>query len=113
MYSVFLALFFFFQAEDGIRAGHVTGVQTCALPISPKGSATVNGIGRSLATEYAAHGRASRVGTDAMDTRTFGNQAGASSSSAGCCTGAVAGAAPLAAGFCAVAVGGAAAVSVV
>src|SRR5690625_7553730 len=25
---------FFFQAEDGIRAGHVTGVQTCALPIS-------------------------------------------------------------------------------
>src|SRR6266702_7075002 len=27
-------LFFFFQAEDGIRAGHVTGVQTCALPIS-------------------------------------------------------------------------------
>src|SRR5690625_3004910 len=28
-------LFFFFQAEDGIRAGHVTGVQTCALPIFP------------------------------------------------------------------------------
>src|SRR5437870_11077918 len=27
---------FFFQAEDGIRDGHVTGVQTCALPISPK-----------------------------------------------------------------------------
>src|SRR5439155_5970807 len=27
-------LIFFFQAEDGIRAGHVTGVQTCALPIS-------------------------------------------------------------------------------
>src|SRR5207253_4267050 len=23
------------QAEDGIRDGHVTGVQTCALPISP------------------------------------------------------------------------------
>src|SRR5439155_17195107 len=28
--------FFFFQAEDGIRDGHVTGVQTCALPISPE-----------------------------------------------------------------------------
>src|SRR5690606_20677772 len=27
--------FFFFQAEDGIRDFHVTGVQTCALPISP------------------------------------------------------------------------------
>src|SRR5207253_3065282 len=30
---VFLMIFFF-QAEDGIRDGHVTGVQTCALPIS-------------------------------------------------------------------------------
>src|SRR5690606_40078962 len=30
---VFLVLFFF-QAEDGIRDFHVTGVQTCALPIS-------------------------------------------------------------------------------
>src|SRR5690606_39460234 len=27
--------FFFFQAEDGIRDFHVTGVQTCALPILP------------------------------------------------------------------------------
>ena len=27
-------LFFFFQAEDGIRDYDVTGVQTCALPIS-------------------------------------------------------------------------------
>src|SRR5207249_6319114 len=26
---------FFFQAEDGIRARNVTGVQTCALPILP------------------------------------------------------------------------------
>src|SRR4051794_41308154 len=29
-----LRFFFFFQAEDGIRDGRVTGVQTCALPIS-------------------------------------------------------------------------------
>src|SRR5258708_25900718 len=27
------SLFFFFQAEDGIRDDLVTGVQTCALPI--------------------------------------------------------------------------------
>src|SRR5690348_18114748 len=27
-------IFFFFQAEAGIRVGRVTGVQTCALPIS-------------------------------------------------------------------------------
>src|SRR5690625_6636654 len=35
MFSMRLVAFFvFFQAEDGIRDGHVTGVQTCALPIS-------------------------------------------------------------------------------
>src|SRR5438876_5955249 len=33
--DVVLFLFFFFQAEDGIRDGRVTGVQTCALPIYP------------------------------------------------------------------------------
>src|SRR5690606_40722815 len=34
--------YFFFQAEDGIRDFHVTGVQTCALPIllSPRGGGT-------------------------------------------------------------------------
>src|ERR1041385_1630894 len=32
--SCVLCLFFFFQAEDGIRDVAVTGVQTCALPIS-------------------------------------------------------------------------------
>src|SRR6266581_6245434 len=30
-----MVIFFFFQAEDGIRDGRVTGVQTCALPIWP------------------------------------------------------------------------------
>src|SRR5215475_540232 len=30
---MFFLFFFFFQAEDGIRDFHVTGVQTCALPI--------------------------------------------------------------------------------
>src|SRR2546430_9088726 len=33
LYMCFL-FFFFFQAEDGIRDLTVTGVQTCALPIS-------------------------------------------------------------------------------
>src|SRR5438105_13004209 len=32
-----MCLFFFFQAEDGIRDPLVTGVQTCALPISALG----------------------------------------------------------------------------
>src|SRR5690606_6961775 len=30
--------FFFFHAEDGIRVLHVTGVQTCALPILKEGT---------------------------------------------------------------------------
>src|SRR3712207_2836825 len=34
LYSLSFILFFFFQAEDGIRDIGVTGVQTCALPIS-------------------------------------------------------------------------------
>src|SRR2546430_8557599 len=32
-------IFFFFQAEDGIRDLTVTGVQTCALPIYPRARA--------------------------------------------------------------------------
>src|SRR5256885_8661697 len=42
--------FFFFQAEDGIRDYKVTGVQTCALPISLQ--RTMSG-GISLATLQA------------------------------------------------------------
>src|SRR5436309_5004187 len=34
LYVTYRFLPFFFQAEDGIRDFHVTGVQTCALPIS-------------------------------------------------------------------------------
>src|SRR2546422_605510 len=41
-------LFFFFQAEDGIRDVAVTGVQTCALPISRGG-----GCGRGVARPAA------------------------------------------------------------
>src|SRR5690606_21387613 len=39
----FCCFFFFFQAEDGIRDFHVTGVQTCALPIflDSRGNPTV------------------------------------------------------------------------
>src|SRR5690606_41096759 len=32
----------FFQVEDGIRDFHVTGVQTCALPICPKMAVTMS-----------------------------------------------------------------------
>src|SRR3712207_1099429 len=36
--------FFFFQAEDGIRDIGVTGVQTCALPISPSATGWLNAV---------------------------------------------------------------------
>src|SRR5256886_12445088 len=38
---------FFFQAEDGIRDLTVTGVQTCALPISSSGTGFAAGRGRA------------------------------------------------------------------
>src|SRR2546429_5131106 len=40
MIGCYLYFFFFFQAEDGIRDVAVTGVQTCALPISSFGNST-------------------------------------------------------------------------
>src|SRR5438309_10013486 len=49
------SLFFFFQAEDGIRDGTETGVQTCALPISrlPHGEDRANVAGAELHHAYA------------------------------------------------------------
>src|SRR5437762_3757500 len=43
-----LVFFFFFQAEDGIRDTSVTGVQTCALPISERFLALHHGDGPLL-----------------------------------------------------------------
>src|SRR6266850_4637134 len=40
--------FFFFQAEDGIRDYKVTGVQTCALPISGWAKTTIADSGTSV-----------------------------------------------------------------
>src|SRR5439155_9001501 len=45
-------VFFFFQAEDGIRDGHVTGVQTCALPISTLPTSASRRHGGSTATGW-------------------------------------------------------------
>src|SRR5690606_41167845 len=45
----------FFQAEDGIREFHVTGVQTCALPIFVNGLQAALGLGAVTAVaDYAA-----------------------------------------------------------
>src|SRR2546430_6380348 len=53
-----LNLVFFFQAEDGIRDLTVTGVQTCALPIS-KANALIGAV-TSVATSAGAASRARR-----------------------------------------------------
>src|SRR5690625_6956285 len=49
---------FFFQAEDGIRAGHVTGVQTCALPIFI--ALTVSNIDYACVNEVWVYDRATQ-----------------------------------------------------
>src|SRR5258707_3743646 len=41
--------FFFFQAEDGIRDIGVTGVQTCALPISVRAGGPAAGVDPGVA----------------------------------------------------------------
>src|SRR5690554_7358570 len=52
-------MLFFFQAEDGIRGADVTGVQTCALPISARlPNLLLNGttgIAVGMATDIPPH----------------------------------------------------------
>src|SRR5271166_5977987 len=67
--------FFFFQAEDGIRDGHVTGVQTCALQIchstglvnafvaSPDGHSTQLALSEAAPGEVSGSIDAPREGT--------------------------------------------------
>src|SRR5207244_6685063 len=45
--------FFFFQAEDGIRDDLVTGVQTCALPISEVLLAAILGVERAALISHS------------------------------------------------------------
>src|SRR5205823_10304359 len=58
----YFCVFFFFQAEDGIRDKLVTGVQTCALPISskeePPGSSRRLGLQAASSTAAPGAGRA-------------------------------------------------------
>src|SRR5690606_40680337 len=57
---------FFFQAEDGIRDFHVTGVQTCALPISsPTCSRTNQHFSQASTSREASSARRSRADSSA------------------------------------------------
>src|SRR5690349_24874104 len=62
-----ILLFFFFQAEDGIRDLYVTGVQTCALPIwesAPVGRSRGRAI-REAKTQRPSEYRAESIATRA------------------------------------------------
>src|SRR2546427_2787869 len=59
--SFFSFFFFFFQAEDGIRDLTVTGVQTCALPITP-GATDAGRARRTSGTPRARRQAAARAG---------------------------------------------------
>src|SRR5207245_344628 len=58
-----LVSFFFFQAEDGIRDATVTGVQTCALPISTQ----MVREGESLHAALASKGVMPKMAVDMIE----------------------------------------------
>src|SRR2546430_10900068 len=67
--------FFFFQAEDGIRDLTVTGVQTCALPISlmtalTEASLTIAAAAAALTTLIAADSASSTAARARTSTET-------------------------------------------
>src|SRR5256886_5084107 len=70
-----LSLFFFFQAEDGIRDLTVTGVQTCALPISgsrPTANLSTPVAGRGIPPLLAPQNAGVRWTQRSMESH-FGN----------------------------------------
>src|SRR5690606_40645992 len=52
---------FFFQAEDGIRDFHVTGVQTCALPIFEMKCRPADKVGLHGVTVFLSHPSSSQA----------------------------------------------------
>src|SRR2546430_10252106 len=79
------SLVFFFQAEDGIRDLTVTGVQTCALPISSSLRSTAgtgSGSGQSSVAKSGAAGTAAGSGQSSVaKTGAAGTAAGSGQSS--------------------------------
>src|SRR5690606_39704333 len=71
-------VFFFFQAEDGIRDFHVTGVQTCALPISIGCRGRLEPRRRLPPVEAAGQIRQPIAGISVVRRRAVGQQRGRS-----------------------------------
>src|SRR5882757_1335929 len=63
--------FFFFQAEDGIRVIGVTGVQTCALPISCSSLRRLAGGLRSYLRDFVAPAGRSEEHTSELQSRQY------------------------------------------
>src|SRR5437773_6616993 len=59
-------IFFFFQAEDGIRDRDVTGVQTCALPISMRGSRAISSFRQALSRSTIVVGSPPNCGSSSV-----------------------------------------------
>src|SRR2546426_553541 len=86
LHEAYLLFFFFFQAEDGIRDYKVTGVQTCALPISllPRfrlvGGGDAGAVRAVLVDDGGAHvldsllELALRIGRDRSEERRVGKE---------------------------------------
>src|SRR2546425_9463786 len=72
MTNIFV-FFFFFQAEDGIRDKLVTGVQTCALPISFNLSMLFEVLGRAAQEHGTIEGRGTG-GPDRLPARPVGGR---------------------------------------
>src|SRR5690606_40387829 len=67
---VLRCLFFFFQAEDGIRDFHVTGVQTCALPILDRGAFRKGKPPRRVPAGSQGRSRSAALGQGSLDLGT-------------------------------------------
>src|SRR3712207_7543002 len=62
-------MFFFFQAEDGIRDIGVTGVQTCALPICERLLAVANDESKSMEERFEARLKLAELPRNASPSR--------------------------------------------
>src|SRR5256885_6368199 len=78
--NLYFFFFFFFQAEDGIRDYKVTGVQTCALPISGPvrhaceaaeqfDRSDFDQCTRRVSDDFAAGGRKAEIDAELADLR--------------------------------------------
>src|SRR5436305_4477185 len=72
-HAVQISMFLFFQAEDGIRAADVTGVQTCALPIF-LAAAVVDVLPGRWGGEFISRATPGAAATDSQQNVNYGRR---------------------------------------